>query len=499
MGRILRSTAVAMVVVALSAGTSGAHTAGGCVSSTDADRCETWSQVYDEPPVAADVRSDQFPSAVAASAITVFTTVKSTALDPRSPYDATAAWVVLAHDRATGALQWTARRTERPYESPLAVVVSPDGRRVYVAGSSYNQFPINAGVDSRITTVAYDAATGQQLWAASWDGRPDGTDAGKHIAVTPDGRTVVVGGVTQGDRGLDYVTIAYDTRRGRQLWARTADGPKDNDPDSLNGIAVDPGGRRVYVTGEAAGVAEYDLDYLTIAYDLRHGRPAWEARYDGVGQHKQDRADAVTVSPDGSTVYVTGNSYGSYADRVSQFDYATVAYSAADGRQRWATRSGGARRGFNAPIGVVATEDRVVVTGQARGATAEEGRDFGTFAYDAASGAEAWRATYAPVRHDEVALALALSEDGTTAYVTGSSSPTVQYTNLDEVATVAYGVADGQQRWASRLDVGAGNAVSPRASAATADGLAVAATITRSADPLKPPSQNIYDTLIVAY
>lgn len=493
--------ALVAVMLVASASAAAAHPVGGCVTSSDADRCERWSQVYDEVPVSASHRPDEFVSSTAASDTAVFTTVKSTAMDPNAPYDSGATWVVLAHDRVTGRQLWSARRTERPYESPLAVTVSPDGRRVYVAGSSYNKFPVNADVDSRIATVAYDAVTGAVLWSQSWDGLPNAVDAGKTVTVSPDGRTVVVGGVTRGDNGLDYVTIAYDAARGgRQLWARTADGLQPNATDSLNGIAMDPRGRYVYVTGESNGVAEFDLDYLTIAYDLRRGKVAWAARYDGVGVQKQDRADAITVSPDGARVFVTGNSYTSYENRTSQFDYATVAYAAGTGQQLWDARSRGATAGFNAAIDVVASADRVVVTGQARGASAEDVRDFGTVAYDAATGAEAWRAWYAPVRHDEIALDLAISEDGSTAYVTGSSSPVVQYTNLDETATVAYRVTDGQQLWASRLDVGTGNAVSPRALTSLPEGgVAVVATITRSADPLKPPSQNIYDALIVGY
>jgi hypothetical protein len=65
---------------------------------------------------------------------------------------------------------------------------------------------------------------------------------------------------------------------------------------------------------------------------------------------------------------------------------------------------------------------------------------------------------------------------------------------------VAYRTVDGAQLWASRLDAGAGNAVLGRRLAATADGsVAMVGQITYSADLLQGPSQNIYDTLIVAY
>jgi hypothetical protein len=430
----------------------------------------------------------------------VFTTVKNVALDPDRPYESTSAWVVLAHHKDDGRLLWSASRNTRPYDSPLAAVASPDGRRLYVTGSAYDAFPVGA-TDARIITVAYDAATGSEIWSATWDGLPDGTDAGKEIGVSPDGKTVVVGGVTTtAARNLDFVTIGYDTQRGREKWVQTASGLRDNGSDSLDALVMDPRGSLVYVAGQSAGVAEFDLDFLTLAYDLRKGKLVWAQRFDGLGAQMPDRAKALAVSPDGSRVFVTGDSWGGRRDGRLQYDYATVAYDAAAGTRQWAMRYSGPLAGFNSAIGVVASNDRVVVTGQSRGASTDDVRDFGTVGYDAATGAEAWQVRYAPPRSDEIALALALSADGMTAFVTGSSSPNVQYTNLDETATVAYRLGDGSQAWASRLDIGAGNALSPKALAATDDGgVAVAAQTTRSADPLEGRSSDVYDAVIARY
>ena len=492
--RVLTAAAVALLLPAA----AGAHPVGACQASTDLDRCERWSATVDDPDVTAPSRSDQFPTAVAASATTVFSTVKNVALNPSDPYAATAEWLLVAHDRATGEQRWAAGRNERVYDSPLAVAVAPAGNRVYVTGSSYDAFPVGA-TDARITTVAYDAASGAELWSQSWDGRSDAVDAGKTIAVSPDGRTVVVGGVTTAAAGLDYVVVAFDATDGGLLWSDTVNGLRDAGTDSLTAITIDPAGRAVYVTGESAGVAEFDLDFLTLAYDVRSGSELWRARFDGVGAQQPDRANGITVSRDGRTVFVTGDSWTSYTDRISQFDYATVAYDAASGAQRWASRYSGATRGFNSPIGVVATNTGVVVSGQARGATADDVRDFGTVAYDGDTGQELWRAAYAPARHDDIALDLAVSDSGTTVYVTGSSSPAIPYTDLDDAVTVAY-AANGTQRWASVLELGVLDALSPRALAATGDGeLALVAQTTRSANPLEGAASDVYDAIVVGY
>jgi hypothetical protein len=488
----------AVSAVLLTVAGASAHPIGACGAPTDSDRCERWSATYDDPTVTAPRRSDQFPTDIAGNGRMVFTTLRNVALNPADPYAATAAWTVVAHDRGDGRLRWSASRNERAYDSPLAVAVAPAGDSVYVTGSSYDGFPVGA-TDSRIVTVAYDANTGAEQWVQSWDGLPNGVDAGKTIAISPDGRTVVVGGVTRTATGLDYVVIALDARDGgRQLWSHTVGGLRANGTDSLNAITIDGAGRSVYVTGESAGVAEYDLDYLTLAYELRTGEQLWSARFDGVGQQQPDRANDITVSRDGRAVYVTGDSWTSYADRITQYDYATVAYDARTGEQLWASRYAGATRGFNSAIGVVATVDGVVVSGQARGASTDDVRDFGTVAYDGRTGAELWRASYGPPRHDDIAFDVAVADDGKTAYVTGSSSPNIPYTDLDDTVTVAYR-ADGTPLWTSVLELGVIDSLAPRAVTAAGGDVALATQTTRSANPVEGPASDVYDAVIVGY
>src|SRR5205823_1673814 len=68
---------------------------------------------------------------------------------------------------------------------------------------------------------------------------------------------------------------------------------------SARSLAVSPDGARVYVTGDSG-------HFGTVAYDAVSGDQLWAASYDGGGI--DDIAVAVTVSHDGSTVFVTGES-----------------------------------------------------------------------------------------------------------------------------------------------------------------------------------------------
>ena len=83
---------------------------------------------------------------------------------------------------------------------------------------------------------------------------------------------------------------------------------------------MSPDGAKVFVTGNSAGSTS-GADYATLAYNTATGKQLWVGCYNGPGG-RDDEAHSVAVSPNGATVFVTGNSAGS----TSGVDYATVAY-----------------------------------------------------------------------------------------------------------------------------------------------------------------------------
>ena len=127
------------------------------------------------------------------------------------------------------------------------------------------------------------------------------------MAVSPDGTTVYVSG--QPSRGGD-LTVAYSAAAGRQLWASSYSGSDGG------AVAVSPNGTMVYVNGTSGG----DHGYATVAYSAATGSQLWASRYHGPAN--LGYVCCVAVSPDGTAVFVTGESYGGPTD----YDYATVAY-----------------------------------------------------------------------------------------------------------------------------------------------------------------------------
>jgi DNA-binding beta-propeller fold protein YncE len=328
---------------------------------------------------------------------------------------------------SSGARQWVSFYTGPGAHDDFAdsVAVAPRGSAVFVTGPSESA--------PRITdyaTVGYNAATGARLWARRYDGT---TSAGggrpQAVAVSPGGRRVFVTGEspTSGS-GTDYVTIAYNAATGARLWLSRYDGPVSSD-DYAYDVAVSPDGSKVFVTGSSQGGPTATAgDYATVAYDAATGAQLWVSRY--AGPNPKDSADVATslaVGPHGTKVYVTGG---------SGLDYATVAYNAATGAQQWVSRRPGYARSIAAGPG----GGTVYVTGTS-------GSNFATVAYNAATGAQRWVSRYSGAgRSGSRANSLAVSPGGRMVYVTGAAA-------LD-YATVAYNAATGARRWVRRYTGG---------------------------------------------
>jgi len=157
-------------------------------------------------------------------------------------------YATIAYNAATGHQDWVARY-DGPAESidmPTSLGLSPSGDAVNVTGSSGTY----DGTD--YLTAAYDARTGSELWTARFGGRPPGEDIATGLVVSPDGRTIYVTGGSYFSRksGFDWVTIAYGSRTGARVWVARYNGP-DDDADVAWTLGISLDGRRIYVAGGA--------------------------------------------------------------------------------------------------------------------------------------------------------------------------------------------------------------------------------------------------------
>jgi WD40 repeat protein len=396
-----------------------------------ADRYHTFPNLVDE---ATDIE-------VSGDGTTAFVTGRSDKVGQYNDY------ATIAYDVATGTRKWVARFDSPRNRGDIAydLSVSPDGSRIFVTGSIDH-------VQPDFGTIAYDAITGAKLWHARYDGPGHADDAAHALGLSPDGSVVYVAGSVDGFEESDYGIVAYDAATGAQLWDVRFNGQGDS-YDVVYALGVAPDGSTVFVTGFSYG-ASSTVDYTTLALEAATGARKWIALYDGP-QHDTDYARDLVVSPDGSTVFVSGNVDGNDASA----DYGTIAYQASTGAQRWVARYDG-HDAEDIPSGLGVSPDgaMVFVTGRSDRTDTPFDSDFATVALDAATGAQVWVARYDQAGNYEIATALGVSPDGSQVFVAGEANP--------DYLTIAYDAATGAPIWRyqvrrDRLDVPNALAVTP--------------------------------------
>jgi hypothetical protein len=348
-------------------------------------------------------------------------------------------FVTIAYNPATGAQLWLASYNSGPGfdDYPQAMAVSPDGTKVFVTGWSPSV--------GTAATVAYNAATGAQLWVKRYF-----SGAGRAITVSPDSSKVFITGNDMGTNvssptNADYVTTAYQASTGTRLWTATWAGP-DGLNDWANAIGVTPDGSQVIVTGYNS-TNDRGNEWLTVAYSATNGAQLWFNRFNAAAGNFEDYAAGLAVSPDGSFVAVAG--FGS--DTATTGDITTIAYNPSDGAQVWLGTYRDPRSDANSGAAVAVSPDssKVFVTGT--GITSPSHRSFETVAFDGATGAPLWATPYDGPPDglgDNFARSVAVSGDGSIAVVTGPSQGN-GYLGYD-FATLAYNTTTGAQLWLTR-------------------------------------------------
>ena len=235
------------------------------------------------------------------------------------------------------------------------------------------------------------------------------------------------------------------------MWARSYNGPGNGD-DRAVAVSVSPSGATVFVTGVSQGLGTGE-DFATEALNAHTGVVLWTHRYNGPG-NTNDVPVGLAVAPDGSRVFVTG----SFAAASTGTNYATVAYNAATGAFDWTERL---TSGADAPSDLVATADgkAVVVTGTDAGAST--GNDYFTRAFDPVSGKTLWSSRYnSGGANSDTAVAIGAAPDSSTIFVTG----TILVGTTHKFATLALNATTGVRVWTKQF-AGLGNS--------SADALAV--------------------------
>lgn len=326
--------------------------------------------------------------------------------------------VTVAYDAGTGRTLWVRRHAkadpafDQDYVYSDGVELSPDGRRVYVAGTRYVSSPGSPHSETWAAIWAYRASDGKELWATVVDpGWPSQTV--NAMTIDPLGRFVVA----TGESGSGFGTVAVRARDGSLAWFRRYDRS-----GFQNGVAIAASHRSAFVSGyDRRGTA-------TLAYSLGTGRERWITRYGLDRSSEGAQPSAISVAPDGRSVAITGFWEG----RATGADeFAMVLYSAATGRERWVvTLPGSTGWAAGADLVFPATGDRVIAGGYT------EPGGIVTVAYALADGTQLWWAS----AHDgegegDGADAITASPDGLHVYVVATTQTAAAG---QDFATLAY-------------------------------------------------------------
>jgi hypothetical protein len=175
----------------------------------------------------------------------------------------------------------------------VSVVASSTGTEVFVTG----QVDTSMG-GSGYATVAYNAATGGQLWARQYGGPANWYAAPRSMTISRTGQTVFVTGYAHLTKSrVAYATVAYNAATGAQLWARRYIAPGGRNGDAA-AIGVSPSGRTVFVTGETYVTPPRET-YTTVGYNAVTGAQLWARHYNASAI---DATAALAVSPRGDGV-----------------------------------------------------------------------------------------------------------------------------------------------------------------------------------------------------
>ncbi len=139
---------------------------------------------------------------------------------------------------------------------------------------------------------------GDVLWSYSWNGKDNGDDIARAVAIAPGDDIVITGETYVAGSGADVWTATLSAGM-QEKWIKTYNGP-GNLGDRGYGVAVEAATGDIVVTGE-----EYKLIGLHNAWTRRmdkDGNPLWSDAYDA--NAGEDTGRAVAIADNGDIVVV---------------------------------------------------------------------------------------------------------------------------------------------------------------------------------------------------
>lgn len=355
--------------------------------------CNVWSKLYNGPANLQD-------SAVAMSVNSQgFVFVTGWSLTAPGNADI----VTIRYNPDTGDTVWVRRFNGGTNNEDKATSITCDNNAVYVTGWSFN------GANRNVVTIKYDIASGNQVWAQTYNGTGNGGDYGFSIAVDGAGNVFTAGRADVGG-SQKYLILKYDSAGNLVApFPYTYTGPQSTTFDQAQSIKLDAAGN-IYVTGKS-GTAGTE-NFMTLKLNSSAAEQ-WVKKFNGI-QNTEDNALILLLDNTGTNVYISGYSFTT----GQQQNFVTIRYNSSNGDSTAAAiYNGPASSTDQVTSATIDNAGNVYVTGIS--SAAGTGLDFATVKYSPAL-AQQWVSRTTGTTNDQP-TSISVDNASQFVYVTGST------------------------------------------------------------------------------
>ncbi|MGE0637110.1 MAG: T9SS type A sorting domain-containing protein [Bacteroidia bacterium] len=257
---------------------------------------------------------------------------------------------------SSGTQQWlsTYNGSGSSYDAGGAIVVNTAGTSVFICGGAMTTSNL-----SDFITISYNASTGAQNWANTYNYNGN-YDVAAKISLTGLNQVtlVVSGGVQHNSTTWKYATVNYASSTGFSLGQPQISGNNTGSLDELGDICEDASQTYTYVAGSVdnSGTGT-GYDYKIAKLQNSNLSVVWERTWNGADS-LADKAADIVVDASGN-VYVTGFTTTDTQGK----NYATVKYNSS-GTLQWTKYHNGAGNGIDEATAInIDASNNVYVTG----------------------------------------------------------------------------------------------------------------------------------------
>lgn len=252
--------------------------------------------------------------------------------------------IVLIKYKTSGTHVWTKTYNSASGTSDKAFGIVVDNTAGDIHPAIYLTGYSKSGNNYDYRTLKYDS-DGNLQWSKSYNGGTNTEDQAWGIVVDVEGNVIVTGhSQTSSSASFDYYTIKYNSG-GSVLWSKRYNGPA-NGNDRAFGLVVDEI-ENVTVTGYSANNTSGNTDsydIATIQYD-KEGNIKWTKIYNG-SENLEDRPFGIVID-DLNNIYITGSTRKALTSK----DIVTIKYTSA-GSQSWAAVTNSGANYTDIPYGI---------------------------------------------------------------------------------------------------------------------------------------------------